>query len=461
MSVDRDFANLSFKAECSRIQLTRAGEHPITVHGPGELWQNADGQLEFKVFMLAGMQDLLNELQRPRPPGQLIPEGDFLQLEANEYGGRVWNASHILPSWRGGLQGQGIVHGVIDRLSYSSPLPFTPTTDYVEMRLKGLLKFPCNSGTSVSVEVGGRQIHSSSSFNAALLKHSDYTLEIHHEDVHTVVRYSATLGSTDDDTPLRIQESLQFILGVPITILVTKTFAGGGERVFLTSPFMSKGSCRMPPPIHFQSIEENGPVWALFHHYFAYVRTSGGDGWHPISKQIGAALESSAASLDAEVLGLAVATEGLAEQCFPTYGAVSGDTIQDIDTAMELLSGLDALPETLRPRLEGALNAMRRARNSDRIREYLRRSGLPITLYRSWSSLRHVSAHGGGAGGRNIIELLRLREEVIFLFYSMILSTVGYSGVRTDYSALGWPCCNWPLPTSEENEGEQDGAATG
>ena len=461
MSVDRDFANLTFKAECSRIQLTRAGERPITVHGPGEVWQNADGMLEFKVFILAGMQDLLNDLQRPRPPGQLIPESDFLQLEANEYGGRVWNASYILPSWRGGLQGQGIAHGVIDRLVYSSPLPFTPTQDCVEIRLKGLLTFPCNSGTSVSVEVGGRQIHSSSSLNAAFITNSDYDLEIYHEDDHTVARYRAPLGSTDENTPIRIQESLQFILGVPIAILVTKTFAGGNERVVLTSPFMSKGSCRMPPPIHFRNIEENGPVWALFHHYFVYVRTNGEDGWHPISKQVGAALESSAASLDAEVLGLAVATEGLAEQCFPTYGAVSGETIQDISTAMELISGLDALPETLRPRLEGALNAMRQARNSDRIREYLRRSGLPNTLYRSWSSLRNVSAHGGGTGGRNITELLRLREEVIFLFYSMILSAVGYSGVRTDYFTLGWPCCNWPLPTTEENEGEQDSAATG
>ena len=456
MSFDQQFGNLQFKVECSQIHLTRAGEHPLTIHGPGEVWQNEEGVLEFKIFALAGLQELINDISRHRPQGQLIPEEDFFQLEALEFGGRVWNATRIFPSWRGGFQERGIVYGVIDRFVYSSPLPSDPTRDYVGMRLKGLLDFPCNSGTEISVEVAGRQIHSSSSLNAAFINNDEYEFEIYHEDNHTVVNYRAALGSTDQNTPLRMQESLQFILGAPIAILVTKTYANGNEETRLTSPFMSKGSCRMPPPIGFRKIDESGSVWTLFQQYFAYVRTCAEDGWHPISKQVGSALESSAASIDAEVLSLAVATEGLAEQCFPNYGAVSGETVEDIDAAMAAISQIETLAEHLRPRIEGALNAMRQARNSDRIREYLRQVGLPNRLYRSWSRLRNTSAHGGGTGGRNIAELLQLRAEVVFLFYSMILSTIGFSGRRTDYSTPGWPSRNWPPPTPEPPEPNED-----
>jgi len=66
-------------------------------------------------------------------------------------------------------------------------------------------------------------------------------------------------------------------------------------------------------------------------------------------------------------------------------------------------------------------------------------------LYRSWSGLRHASAHGNGVGNRDISNILRMKDETLALFYAIVFAAINYSGPRTDYSLPGHPCGQWPI----------------
>ena len=201
----------------------------------------------------------------------------------------------------------------------------------------------------------------------------------------------------------------------------------------------------MSSPLQFRLIDEGGHVWRMFTNYFRHVHANAEPEWHPISRYVGSAIESTAASLEANVLALAVAVEGLAGDCFPGLAPVSPDFLRELDAIQATVQGV-ALTEQSRSRISGSLNAMRSPRNSDIIRAFIANNRLPNGLYNSWSRLRNASAHGGGAGSRDIDTTLRLQSEVLSLMYSLVFAAITYTGPRTDYSVPGWPKRAWPIP---------------
>ena len=204
----------------------------------------------------------------------------------------------------------------------------------------------------------------------------------------------------------------------------------------------------MPPPLMFGRNDNGDHVWRMFTNYFRCVHSSVEPGWHPISRHLGNAIESTEASLDSEVLALAVAVEGLAGECFPNIAPVSPSLLAELDSVQAALRSVE-LTEATRTRIEGSLSALRRARNSDVIKAFISAQRLPPELYNSWGRLRHTSAHGGGAGGREIETTLQLKNEVLSLLYSLVLAAINYSGPRTDYSQQGWPATAWPTPQAQ------------
>jgi hypothetical protein len=225
--------------------------------------------------------------------------------------------------------------------------------------------------------------------------------------------------------------------------MVVETSVGGQHLTRLRSP--SRGHGTMTPPFQFQRLDQGGHVWRMFTNYFRHVHPNVDAGWHPISRHVGSAIESTAASLEARVLALAVAVEGLAGDCFPRLAPVSPELLIELDAVLAAVRGV-ALGEQTRNRINGSVNAMRARRNSDILRAFIANNRLPNDLYNSWSRLRHSSAHGGGAGGRDIETMLRLKSEVLSLLYSLVFAAINYTGPRTDYSQPGWPTLAWPIP---------------
>lgn len=249
-------------------------------------------------------------------------------------------------------------------------------------------------------------------------------------------------GQLTSATPSRIHEALQFVLGQQLALMVVETSVAGQHVTRLTSP--ARGHGRMSPPLQFQRMD-GGQVWRMFTNYFRHIHPNAELGWHPISRHVGSAIESTAASLEARVLALAVAVEGLAGDCFPGLAPVNPSFLAELDAVQTALQGV-MLTDQSRGRISGSINAMRSARNSDVLRAFLTNNQLPNSLFESWRRLRNTSAHGGGAGGREMETILRLKSEVLSLLYSLVFAAINYTGHRTDYSLPGWPTLAWPIP---------------
>jgi hypothetical protein len=258
------------------------------------------------------------------------------------------------------------------------------------------------------------------------------------ENNHTIINFSALDSTFTEYTYLWLLESLQFCFSSQIMPLVISTCINDQHKVRLMSPYNSYGTPRLPPPLLFQPPFSKNQVWDIFKRYFEYIKNYSENHWHPISVQHQDALESSAASFNAEALGLAVATEGLAKICYSNSNDNFDAISTDIDKALSLIrsSDIDAI---LIKRIEGSLNAMKGTRNSDIIRRYVAEHGMSQEIFWAWHKLRNIFAHGKNNPEFSTEELLKLKDKTTFLFYSMILNIISYTGERTNYSADGWP----------------------
>lgn len=456
MDLKQIFADGKFKTECSQMVLTNVGNPQLSIAGPGEIWQDEEGVLRFKMF--AGRdacRALYEHLGRPSVVGQVIPDGDFFNLQAQGLDANIWNAGRLLPSLQWGGD-NGLARGSIGELTQARDCPANATA-HVEVRFRGKLDFPSNRFTQTIVRVGGRDRQTSNSLNVAFAEDGNYQFEARHQSSHTVVSLALPVGELTEVTASRIREALQFVLGKQLAVMVVEISSGGQQVTRFTSTSADRGNGDMSPPLHFRRVDEAGNVWRMFCNYFRRVHADNANGWHPISTHIGSVIESSAASLDTEILALGVAVEGLAGVCFQNLAPVSPAFLRELDALQAALptirvtqpGGVEeavALSEQTLGRINGSLNNMRNPRNSDILRAFIRDNRLPNGLYNSWSRLRNTSAHGGGGGGRDIEMILRLRSEVLSLLYSITFAAINYTGPRTDYSQPGWPTGAWPIP---------------
>jgi hypothetical protein len=446
MKSAEEFADQKFKIECARMRLTKAGSPPIQVQGPGEIWQDEEGQLNYKIFIdEAANQTLHADWSRPRTVGQVIPEEDFFVLEVQEHSLPVWTSQRVIPNLRGGIV-DGIAYGKLHDLVHTddlSSLGGTQQSEYVNLLIRSKLEFPVNRVTDTVTRIAGQERRKSSRVDVAYVEDQQFNFEFLHEGEHTVVSLELPIGQLTPSTPSRIQEALQFFLGRQVAVMVVETYSAGQQVTRLTSP--SRGHGKMPPPVRFRRFAEDDNIWQIFTKYFRHIYRNTDRGWHPISRHIASALESTAASLSTHILALSVAVEGLAGECFSDLAPVSPAFLAELDVVEAALGGV-TLTESSRNRIVGTISSMRSARNSDVLRAFITNNGLNPGLFESWRRLRNASTHGDGIGERDIETILRMKYEVLSLLYSLVLSAINYTGPRTDYSVQGWPAQQWPIP---------------
>lgn len=446
MSAEEDFADGKFKIECSELVLTQVGSNGTVIRGPGEIWQDEKGVLQYKMFLAHDdYVSLQRHMGRPRVVGQIIPDEDYFTLAARQYTQRQWSSERVLPGCRGGLR-EGLACGPLCELVRSEDRFANGTSDFVSVRFREKFDFPCNQGTETVIRVGGRDHRATSTLNAAFVEDRELKFEVFYESEHTSVTLHLPSGQLTASMSNRIQEALQFILGRQLAMMVIETRCGDEHVTRLASPFGGRG--KMSPPLQWQAVDEGGHVWRLFINYFRHVHANTGPGWHPISRHIGSALESAGASLSAHVLDLAIAVEGVAGECFAHLAPVSADFSRELDAIAAEIQQIEISDRTRR-RVVGSIDAMRRPRNSDIVRAFIDEYNLSPGLYDSWSRLRNPAAHGRGTGGLEIETVLQLKSEGLSLLYSLVFAAVNYSGRRTDYSLAGWPLRPWP-PTAPQ-----------
>lgn len=437
------FADREFRIECNDMVLFREGDDPLVLRGPGEIWQDDDGQIQFKIFLpQVDYEALSAHLGRKRVAGKLLGDDDYFEFQAEELSGTIWFSDSVFPSTRGGLSG-GLAKGTLQKLVSERELPSSTSKGSVRMRFDGKLRFPANQGSAVVKTVGEREVSRNMATDSARAESGDFSFNVRIEGKHTVVSASIPAAMNPELAEFRIRESLQFVLGREIDPLAVETYFGAINATKLLSAKFSKTKGRIQPPVRFQMVDWDDHFWNLFLSYFNYVSVDEREGWHPVSEHIGSTIQSSAASLGSEILALSVAVEGISG-IVCAAGLPEKTLLEDLANVAEALKDVK-INETTRNRISGALSGMKKPRNSDMLRAFVEESKIPFARFESWKRLRHAAAHGASLHGRAIEDVLVLRSEVTMLLYSLVFHAIGYSGPRIDYSVEGWPEADWPI----------------
>jgi len=237
-----------------------------------------------------------------------------------------------------------------------------------------------------------------------------------------------------------IVETLQFILASRVNVSSVDWTSGDTEKLTLRSTKRDGLKSKLYPPLRFNLPPENAAAWDLFEKYFSFVLQNGEIGkWHEISCYAVSVIDGAAVTLDAECLALSVAVEAVARVCFPSLGSPSETFAAEIKAVASAVQDMPALSEETRLRLKGTIDSMAQPRAGDRLRAILEQNKEDMLLRSSWTKLRNSTAHGGPTASISTEDRLRLRDQTLYLFYSVILTRIGYKGPRNDYSAAGHP----------------------
>jgi hypothetical protein len=437
----KSFLKGDFKAECYRIELSRGGTYPLRVEGPGVIELDKNGVLNFRAHLdEASIKALLEDLNRPIETGKLIPREGYFQFTANSYNLPVWEANLPGVGCSMGFGNGGIAYGTLPEVITFSP-PFTKecTKDIARLFLRGEVEFPENGITETEIKRGGRTRHKSSRLDFADFEIGREKFELLKHECGTELACSFEKGGICGNRHIRITEAMQFALGQQFRPCALE-LAFGKTQVTILRSTRSKPKQKVCqyPPLNFKGKIKVPEVFEIAEAYYTSILKHTEEKWHPVSSQVHYILQAGSAAVELRCLALGVAAEGIADICHQSLATVSAEFKGEVDTALEKISQIE-LTEVLANRIKGAIGNMKRARGSDRIREFVDQNKIDQSIFTSWQRVRNAAAHGGILNSSDLDKTLSDLNNVLYLCYAMLLSFCGYNGVRTNYSQPNFP----------------------
>lgn len=437
------FMARAFNMDCPRMvfrKTTTESTHR-TYEGPGSIYQTAEGNLIFKLYA-TGEPDYSTLARHFGPdsikPGEIIPRQEFFSLAATSQYGETWTDDFILPEVN-----QGVVHGPVATGSLHKLTKINPDPHSRNFRPHlGLIftdfEYPGNTSTITKTFVGGTETGESGDWTQALFKAAD--LQFHLQRVRGSVSLSAQSQNMTlpQHLDLRICEALEFTLFESKQWIVKTTCEN--EQITTTLRCFPKGRVNevSRPPVGFRSHQNGEHVWNLFGKYLEYVITHPQPEWHPLSESVHSAVMGDANSLDAGLLTLSVAIEGILKIGFPKLAAPDDSLREQIEIACKMISDSD-LKDTFKPRVLSALNAMQTPRAKDKLLALQQSGIIRKEFVDAWQATRHPSVHADGLDKTAIAKIFRNYQSARTLFNELIFLVIGYAGQYTDYSVVGWP----------------------
>lgn len=443
MSDVDNFVRGTFRVDCSVIQLTRGGALPIDVGGPGHLSQDESGSLNYAIHLSpAAIGVLVNEINRPRQVGALIPPEEYIQLVAQAYNGPIWTATIAGSGITTGPGGGGLAFGLLHQIVKVFDRIASGEGTAARLLMRGSIEFPATEFSETQVVREGRQQTVNRTRDYAAFSTGGDNFVLLRREHSTELQCNFQGRGTDEFRHVRVQEALQFALGQVVEPCVIELSTTELTITTLRSVALrqSRGN-RQEPPLSFRSSPMRREVFDIAARYYETILGHVVEDWHPLSSHVYYLIEAGGAAIELQALGISVAAEGIAGTCFPSLAQVE-PAFRDELTAIQARLGELGISETLQRRLHGTLGAMASARNSDRIRSFVAENNFDQRLFQSWQAIRNTAAHGARLDGRDFAQTYSQLNDVLYLAYAMILHYCAYRGIRTDYSMQGHPDVN-------------------
>lgn len=427
--------------DCPQMLLRSRAQDAEAFTGPGAIRFAADGAIAFKLYATRQARD--ETITFGHGAGTILPEDSYFDLEARDWKGRRWKAARLRARTQENPEMSSVIwSGEIPRLTCSSQLPREVPHGVLRMEILSDVKIPCNAIVQSEKSIGTETKLRSSAVAAAKFQAGCYGFLVEREEKGVSVDVTCPGPAVPPSLELRVIEALQFVLARWLSWSVLERVHGTSYELEIRGLQKGEGKPRLKRPLALQDVDLEGVVWKLFECYFEYVSRESSGNLHRISELVYSAIEGSEGSIQAMVLSLSVAVEGVLRAAFPDLCAPPANFLKQVENALDLIERSE-IDKTARERIKSAIGMMTGLRAQQGLDELLRRGAVAKSEVEAWKRLRHKSAHGANAGDISDTAAMQTFLDRSFrltvLLYRLIFTAIGYEGPYTDYGTREWP----------------------
>jgi hypothetical protein len=444
--------NGSWELDCSLIRLRPNSPDQEAFEGPGYIKNTSDGQILFKLYSTKPLKPGLGlKWSEKRQRGKLIPDELQYTLSATDINGRHWEAEKILPDQAGfvSTENNTICGDIPFELRHTEKTKYILANASISMSFFHLVDryIPRNIITKIGIAIEEQDL-TATPWDANIAKFSscgcNFTISQGRKDGTINLSIESNQEKLPEGIEHKVIETLQFILAHPLYWTVLKQNENGIETVIIRRQTKKELTYRIHVPVYVLDLKGEY-LWKLFDKYLAYILKYKGETiWHPMSIFIYRVILSSAVYLETFALETAVAIEGLLLTEFKTLASPTAEFVIKLSKASEFINTTSEVDDTLKLRICGAIDDMKKPRAADKLRALVKLGIIEEKDYETWRKLRNESVHPDQPAYLNLQKLLNHCDIVISLFYKLIFHTIGYEGKYTDYSIYNYLLKDFP-----------------
>lgn len=435
--------NLDFKV----IKLCQLGDgNSKKFEGPGNIEQNQDGTLTYKLFHNSGidLRDFFGRFSRIKA-GKIIPENHFYSFEGTDIYDRKWTSERIDLNYHTSKEFT-VFQDSLKKLKTTTTLPSFKGKKYSgafhQVWIPKKIKLPSNLSSSIQHFVGEDEMKSSFSHSAAKYESNFLKILLFHDDDWLIIQIKT---DEDDFHPFifeRVLSALQYILAEPLNwVIYEKRIKDELTSTF--RPFQEEHEkSKFNEPILLDASNEN-EVWKLFHVYLNHILLNKNDFNDPVTNIISKCLSASQGSFDAFSLILSLAIEEILNTSFKDLRVPKSVKKKDINSFKKVIKELD-IEKGFRDRLGSFVGHVQHITTSDRLRYLIDITPITTVDYDNWKAIRNHFAHPDNSK-LNTQNKVDKTYSVLTLLHKLIFIKIGYQGPYNDFGERNWPQKEWKL----------------
>lgn len=425
----QDFREGRFRLNCASIKLTRNGAADVFHEGPGEVWQEDDGTLAFKCFSHDQTPATVGAIleQAALPVGQLIPRDAYYLMDVVAFDGTRWRAENVSPVRNHSLvTGQVVITGTLRTVTRMGGERRLSDPFLIRMLFTGQRSsdWTALAASELACEEIGCAIR------ITLERGSEALVEITSKD------------RLSENFEVRVVETLRYVLARVVHVAVIEHAADFIETTLISPVPVSK--TRLFPPLVASSVDDRTNLQRLFKRYLTFVHSQmSADFVHPCSSYLRNACEASASSVEAEVIGLCVAVEGVANLIPHERSTVDDAAIKTIQQFMPGWLEQQAFSAYLTNRVTGMLSQLKNIPPDRRVEPLVQSGQLDGICVNTWKRLRNKHVHPKQSkleelDDRAFQEILDDVHRVYVCLYQLTFVLIGYQGTFSNYASEGF-----------------------
>lgn len=420
----------TFEIDCAEITLTQnKSDSPRVYSGPGTIYQNEDGSLEFKIFHKCNSTTDSSFIISGSEVGKIIPNERYYNLRAIDTNDDVWVSERIL------LKNEYMLfpsQTIIIKNHLRKITKTTPRFDSQEKEsiiiIPTKLRFPYNKYEKTN--------QNGLILNHCIINHQDLEIEFKEHDKYTRIYTKSNITNIDEKFKDVLIEAINITQGALSPISLLSLHIDDYIKTTIYSIVDYKLNNELPSFITMNRPDEFESFSKFIISYIETIKSAHSDFysyWYKINRSYQAGIETSA-------LSLTVAIEGIVKKKFLQFGKVDELTLTKINQAKRSIKSTKIKSE-IKSRLLSLNGQLKNPTIKSALKGLYSNGCIEEIHLDGWVKLRNQSAHADDM--ENTITAQQILIDNYFvcltLFYMLFLSNINYDGPYTCFHIRGWP----------------------